>query len=78
MKLAQRLGIAYIQTKLKTIAFVSKRKAAEEAFELFCTPLVQYKREGEPKNAEPLEFTLNNITIKGHRWNHPQPKKALL
>jgi pimeloyl-ACP methyl ester carboxylesterase len=78
MNLSQRLGIAYIQTKLKTIAFISKRKAAEEAFELFCTPMIKCKRNGEPKDAEPLTFTINNITIKGHRWNHPGQKKALL
>lgn len=78
MKLSQRLGIAYIQTKFKAIAFISKRKAAEMIFELFCTPLAKFKRKEEPQNAEPLHFKLNNITINGHRWNHPQPKKALI
>ncbi len=78
MKLSQRLGIAYIQTKLKAIAFISKQKAAEEAFVLFCTPPSKAKRKEAPKNAEKITFTLNGNIIKGHRWNHPQPKKALL
>jgi pimeloyl-ACP methyl ester carboxylesterase len=81
MSLSQRLGIAYIQTKLKTIAFISKRKAAEEAFTLFCTPMIRCKRNGEPKNAEALEFTINDTIIRGHRWpagSSGQQKKALL
>jgi len=78
MKLTQKLGLAYTTTKFKLITFVSKRKAAEQAFKLFCTPFARSTRKVEAKNAEPLQFTVNNYTIKGHRWNHPQPKKALL
>jgi pimeloyl-ACP methyl ester carboxylesterase len=78
MKFSQRLGIRYIQTKIKLTGLVKKRWAAEKAFTLFCTPLVKTKRKEEPKNAEALAFTINNITIRGHRWNHPQPKKVLL
>jgi pimeloyl-ACP methyl ester carboxylesterase len=84
MKLKQRLGITYIQTKIKLTALVKKKKAAEQAFQLFCTPFAKTKRKEEPKNAEALQFTLNNKTVKGHRWNHPptgpcgQQKKALI
>jgi len=78
MKLTQKLGIAYTQTKLKSIAFISKRKAAEKAFELFCTPFLKSYRKEEPKNAEQLKFMVNNLTIKGHRWNHPQTNKVLI
>ena len=78
MKLKQRLGIAYIQTKIKLIAAVKKRWAAEQAFTLFCTPFVKTKRNEQPKNAEALEFELNNLMVRGHRWNHPQPQKILL
>ena len=75
MKLKQRLGITYIQTK---------KKAAEQAFQLFCTPFAKTKRKEEPKNAEAIQFILNNKKVKGHRWNHPptgpcgQQKKALI
>ena len=78
MKLLQRLGIRYIQTKIKLTGLIKKRWAAEKAFTLFCTPLVKTKRKEEPKNAEALAFTVNNITIRGHRWNHPQTQKVLL
>jgi len=78
MKLKQLLGIRYIQTKIKLTGLVKKRWAAEQAFKLFCTPLVKAKRKDAPKNADPLEFVLDTIIIRGHRWNHPQPKKVLL
>lgn len=51
---------------------------ARQAFKLFCTPQFKSKRKVQPKGAEPLQLTVNNILIKGHRWNHPQPQKALL
>jgi pimeloyl-ACP methyl ester carboxylesterase len=84
MKLTQKLGIAYLQTKIKLTAAVSKRKAAEKAFELFCTPLERSKRTKVPEYAEPLQFSFNNLKINGHRWNHPptappeRTKKALI
>jgi len=78
MKLTQKLGIAYLRTRIKLIAAISKRKAAEKAFDLFCTPLVRSKRTVKPKYAEPLQFVFHNYKINGHRWNHPQTKKALV
>jgi pimeloyl-ACP methyl ester carboxylesterase len=83
MKYAQRLGIEYIKTKLKLLGYISSRKAAEEAFRLFCTPMVKAKRKEHPKDAEALSFTINNNIIKGHRWNQPSTgsfgqKKALI
>ncbi len=38
MKLAQRIVVRYYQTKFKTLAALSPRKAAALAFDLFCTP----------------------------------------
>ena len=78
MKLTQKLGISYIQTKIKLISLLSKRRAAEKVFQLFCTPFIKSKRTAEPNNAQQLKFTLNNLTVKGHRWNHPQQKKVLI
>jgi pimeloyl-ACP methyl ester carboxylesterase len=78
MKLSQKLGIAYIRTKFRVLAFTNKRKAAEQAFKLFCTPPTKAKRKAAPKNAEPIQFKLHNITVKGHRWNHPQANKVLI
>lgn len=78
MKLTQKLGISYIRAKFKVISCFSKQKAAEKAFALFCTPFVRSKRKAAPSQASPLHFTLSNGNIYGYRWNHPQPKKALL
>jgi pimeloyl-ACP methyl ester carboxylesterase len=78
MNVIQRLGIAYIQTKINVISLISKRKAAETAFRLFCTPVVKTLQKTAPENAEPLQFALNDNIIKGHRFNHPQAKKVLI
>jgi hypothetical protein len=67
MKLTQKLGISYIQTKIKVLSLLSKRRAAEKVFQLFCTPFIKSKRTVQPINAEQLKFTLNNLTVKGHR-----------
>ena len=74
----QKAGIAYLQTKINLIAFVSKRKAAENAFQLFCTPFIKSKRTLQPNDAEQLTFKLNDLNVIGHRWNHPQHKKVLI
>ena len=80
MKLAQRLAIGYIRTKFKLLSSISKKKAAEKAFELFCTPM-RRNRKKPPKifeEAETLKLKLGNDNIRGWRWNHPAEKKALI
>lgn len=78
MKLLQRLAIGYIRTKFKLLVLVSRRKAAEKAFELFCTPLVRSVNKAQLQEAEPVEFLFGDIRIRGYRWNHPGQKKALI
>jgi pimeloyl-ACP methyl ester carboxylesterase len=85
MKLAQRLIIGYYKTKLKTIGYVSPKKAAEIAYELFCTPLGRRRRSKrkEPPvfhKAEKLSFNYNGLTIRGFRWkpDHSNGKQILL
>lgn len=78
MKILQRLGITYIQTKFKLLTLVSKKEAAKKAFEVFGTPFLKSVRKGPLKNTEEIEITLNNKRVAGYRWNHPQPKKALI
>jgi pimeloyl-ACP methyl ester carboxylesterase len=78
MKLKQRLAITYIRTKFKILTVFSKRVTAEQAFRLFCTPLERSIATQVPQNAEAIGFTWNGLQINGYRWNHPQPKKALL
>ena len=85
MKLTQRLAIGYIQTKFKLISVISKRKTAEKAFKLFCTPQIKVKTNRLPVNAEQINFNFNRpnpakkqIIIRGYRWNHPRPHKVLI
>lgn len=78
MKRSQRLKIVFIKTKFKITGLLSKKKAAQQLFTVFCTPYASTQRNEEPKQAEPLQFILNGKKIKGHRWNHPQQKKALI
>lgn len=80
MKAAQRLAISYIRTKFRLLSLLSKKKAAREAFRLFCTPLRRYKKALPPifEKAESLKMELGNITIKGWRWNRPSTKKILI
>jgi pimeloyl-ACP methyl ester carboxylesterase len=80
MKLIQRLALKYIRTKFKLLTTLSKTKAAQKAFELFCTP---QSRNRKPlpaifKEAENLQFTFNSIKIQGWRWNHPADRKVLI
>ncbi len=71
LKLTQRIAIGYYKTKIKTIGLLSKRKAAEQTFKLFCTPY-----SGKPKrkvpavfhHAEKLTVQLEKLTIRGWKW----------
>jgi pimeloyl-ACP methyl ester carboxylesterase len=80
MKLAQKLVIGYYRAKLNLFAKLSKRKAAEKAFELFCTPYTSNKKKAPAvfEKAEKLHLKFENYQLVGYRWNHPQPKKALI
>ena len=80
MKLKQRLTLSYIRTKFKVLSSISIKKAAEKAFELFCTPQLRNKKP-LPKifeQAEKLNFKIDGITVHGWRWNHPAEKKVLI
>jgi pimeloyl-ACP methyl ester carboxylesterase len=80
VKLAQKLVIGYYRARLNFVATLSKRKAAEKAFELFCTPAPNAKK-AAPKvfeQAEKLHLKMDNYRLVGYRWNHPQTKKALI
>lgn len=72
MKVAQRIVLGYYRNKFKTLALLSPRKAAEEAFKLLCTPYSRRKNiiPAPPvfKQAENLSFTLAGNTIRGFRW----------
>lgn len=80
MKLKQKIAIGYIRTKFKMITVLSKRLAAEKAFDLFCTPFLK-SRIRTPSIFEQstrVGFELNGLKIKGFQWNADQPHKILI
>jgi len=80
MKLKEKVAVGYMRANLKLLAAISKRRAAQKALRLFCTPFNQSKRKTTPlfHQAEKLQFQLENKKVTGYRWNHPQPKKFLI
>jgi hypothetical protein len=78
VKYTQRLAIKYIQTKFKVLTIISKRKAAEKAFELFCTPFGKSIPKTMPKNATSVSIKLEQKTIKGYVWNSTGSKTLLI
>lgn len=80
MSLVHRLAINYIRTKFRLLSAVSKRRAAEKAFQLFCTPQSRNRKKLPPafEKAEKLHFFFEGSTIRGYRWNHQEASKRLL
>ncbi|HQV56042.1 MAG: alpha/beta fold hydrolase [Chitinophagaceae bacterium] len=80
LKTTQQLAIKYYRTKFKILTSISKRKAAEKAFELFCTPQIRNKKK-LPKifeTAERLQLNVDGIIVRGWRFNHPAERKVLI
>jgi pimeloyl-ACP methyl ester carboxylesterase len=80
MKLIQRLALRYYKTKFRVWTALSKKKAAEKAFQLFCTPQSR-NRKKIPKifeSAEKLELMVEGIIVRGWRFNHPGTKTAMI
>lgn len=79
MSLKKRLAINYIRAKFKLLSSLSKRKAAEQALQLFFTPQHRNTKKLPPvfEKAAKLHFHLEGETIRGYRW-HPSPKKVLI
>lgn len=79
-KTVQRMALKYFKTKFRILSSVSKKKAAEKAFELFCTPQ-QRNLKPLPKifeQAEKMQFRLEGCLVQGWRWNHPTERKVLI
>lgn len=80
MKLQQKLAISFLRNQIALLSAISKKKAANKAFEIFCT--TNGKRNYIPTelfaSAEQLQLTFDNLKIKGYRWNAGNPKKILI
>lgn len=80
MKFKEKVGIRYIRAKFKILSSFSKKKAAEKAFELFCTPQYRNISELPPvfEQAEKIRFLFQQFTIIGYRWNRGSGRKAMI
>ena len=80
MKLGQKIAINYVRARLNLLAVISKKKAAQKAFELFCTPLRKSKKQAPPvfDQAEKLSVKVAGNSVKGFRWNKGGSKKVLI
>ena len=83
MKLGQRLLIGYYKNKLRTLGYLSKEKAAMEAFRLFCTPYtrkITQKRPAIFTKATPKLVDFEGLAIVGYGWQAPRPngKKVMI
>ena len=80
MKLVQKFTVAYLRGKFKLLSSISPKKAAEQAFDLFCTPR---SRNTKPlpavfREAEPLSFRFQQHEVAGYRWNKDAGKRILI
>ncbi len=83
MKFAQRIMLGYYKAKLNTLGRISPRKAAEAAFDLFCTPYGRSRKLVVPPvfhKAEKLSFLHEGNKINGFRWlpENPNGKKLVI
>lgn len=79
MSTLQRLGITYIQTKLKFLSFFNKKRAAAFALKLFLTPQTKVTKELPFFNAaEPVSFTSGTYTIRGYRFKGKGEHRVIL
>lgn len=78
--MVKKIGLSYYKTKFKVLAAVSKRKAAEKAFELFCTPQSRNNNKVPQlyEKAENLHFNVEGNIVRGWRFNSPGTRKVLI
>ena|SRR5689334_5639608 len=80
MKLAQKIAVGFLRTKLYVLSWVSKKRAAESAFDVFCTPMRKSNKKSPAifSKGEQLQLKVEGVDIIGHRWNASQQKKCLI
>jgi pimeloyl-ACP methyl ester carboxylesterase len=80
MILTRQLALNLIRAKFKLLSAISKKKAAQEAFKLFCTPISRHKKTlpGVFKEAEMLQLKTGENPVIGWRWNHPAATRVLI
>ncbi|MEO5681094.1 MAG: alpha/beta hydrolase [Chitinophagaceae bacterium] len=80
MKLGQKLAVNYFRARLNLLAVISKQKAAEKAFNIFCTPFYKTKKQAPPvfDKATPLHINVKGNMLRGFKWNSGGTKRVLI
>ncbi|HTG57325.1 MAG TPA: alpha/beta hydrolase, partial [Niabella sp.] len=75
----QGIIIKIFRARLQLLAAISKKRAGNEAFRIFCTPYFRMAyKENLFENAERLSFRFGAINTVGYRWNKGGNKKLLI
>ena len=80
MKLAQKLAINYLRAKLNFTSVFSNRKAAEQAFEIFCTPYRKSKKKMPPvfDKADHQYVQVGGNRVAVYRWNKGGTRRVMI
>jgi pimeloyl-ACP methyl ester carboxylesterase len=80
MSIGKKIAVKYLRAKFTVLSALSKSKAAEKAFDLFCTPQYRNKKTLPPvfQKAEKINFVFEGNRIKGYRFNHPAKARILI
>lgn len=75
----QSIIIKYFRLRLRLLATLSKKRAGNESFRIFCTPYfrISYKNRSF-EEAEQLSFHFGTLKTIGYRWNRGAEKKLLI
>jgi pimeloyl-ACP methyl ester carboxylesterase len=80
MKLVNRIALFLVRSKFTILSAISKKKAAQSAFRLFCTPPVRHKGEVVSPflEADQIMLSFREYSIRGFIWNKGATKRALI
>ena len=78
--MSKGLAVNLVRTKFKVLSKLSKKKAAEQAFDLFVTPQSRVRKSPSIiiKKAEQLSLDHLGLKTYGYRWNHKQGQQKVL
>ncbi|MFT3674548.1 MAG: alpha/beta fold hydrolase [Chitinophagaceae bacterium] len=80
MNLVNRIALFLIRSKFTILSAISKKKAAQSAFRLFCTPPVRHtgKVISPFTEADQVTLAFREYSIRGFVWNKGAQKRALI
>ena len=79
MNVQKKIAIGLVRAKLNSLAIINRKKAGEEAFRLFCTPLSRSKKRSPVfEQAEILQLAFQGNQLRGYRFNTNAGKRALI